>query len=203
MFDLYQTNSKDTCRFILGRSGNRPLFVVGLNPSTASRDKSDVTASKVAHVAYAEGFDGFVLVNLYPWRSTRPNDLPLAVDEKIWHRNLKAIIDMASQQPAPHFWAAWGSDIKRRKYLEQSCQRLCEQVSDIGGSWSSFGPPRNDQPKGSGYATKTLLTKKGHPRHPSRLCYGWSLQPFDARSYLLQPVEPGGFPGLNNTAGHK
>ena len=185
MFDLYQANRSDSCRFILGRSGSRPLFVVGLNPSTAIADKSDVTASKVAHVARAEGFDGFVLVNLYPWRSTRPNDLPLTVDQKISNRNLHAIVEIASQQRAPLFWAAWGSDISRRKYLVQSCQRLCDQVFDIGGRWSCFGPPP-DQQQNSGPTTKTLLTKRGHPRHPSRLSYAWSLQPFDIRSYLLE-----------------
>tara|TARA_R110000787_G_scaffold42161_3_gene103679 strand:+ start:2785 stop:3021 length:237 start_codon:yes stop_codon:yes gene_type:complete len=76
MYDLYQCNSDDSARFILGKNGARKLFVVGLNPSTANKEKSDTTVAKVETVARNNGFDGFVMANLYPLRSTDPNELP-------------------------------------------------------------------------------------------------------------------------------
>jgi len=195
MYDLYHANRRDTCRFALGKIGSRPLFVVGLNPSTANREKSDVTATKVARVAYAEGYDGFAMTNLYPRRSTCPDDLPQRADSRIWHRNIEIIIELAKQQSAPQFWAAWGGDISKRSYLIRACQRLAEEVADIGGSWWCYGPIE-EGPVGKGRLSKDLvskdsvrrspLTKKGHPRHPSRLSYSWALQRFDAQRYIMQ-----------------
>ena len=173
MFDLYKANQKDTARFILGRAGTSPLFVVGLNPSTANREKSDVTATKVARVAEREGYKGFVMTNLYPLRSTDPHQLPARVDNRLLRRNLEHITELAKEQTAPHFWAAWGAEITKRKYLSKACQELAVEVANVGGTWWCFGP------QASG-----LLTRAGHPRHPSRLSYAWALQPFDIQYYL-------------------
>ncbi len=181
MFDLYRANQRDTCRFILGNSGARPLFIVGLNPSTANRDKSDITATKAARVAEAEGYDGFVMTNLYPLRSTDPKNLPERGDGRLIRRNLAIIMELAGQQQVPHFWAAWGADISKRAYLIKACGLLGDAVANMGGSWRAFGPSRCDD--GSG---KRLLTQAGHPRHPSRLSYAWRLQHFDMPLYLSQ-----------------
>jgi len=56
MYDIYRSTADDACRFALGRSGRRRLVVVGLNPSTATREKSDPTVAKVA--AYLEEIHG-------------------------------------------------------------------------------------------------------------------------------------------------
>ena len=50
-YDLYASSSNDRCRFVLGRDGDRKIFVIGLNPSTATRDASDTTVAKVEEVA--------------------------------------------------------------------------------------------------------------------------------------------------------
>lgn len=43
----YKINSNNTCRFVLGSSGQKPLFVIGLNPSTADDKKPDRTIRRV------------------------------------------------------------------------------------------------------------------------------------------------------------
>jgi hypothetical protein len=190
MFDLYCANQRDTCRFILGKGGTRPLFIVGLNPSTANRDKSDVTATKVARVAEAQGYDGFVMTNLYPLRSTNPDNLPRRGDGRLIARNLAMIMELAGQQAEPHFWAAWGADINKRPYLGKACLRLAREVEKLGGTWQAFGPsapPLLTKSAGLTEPTpKAPLTKAGHPRHPSRLSYAWALQSFDIQAYLAQ-----------------
>ena len=57
-------------RYALIQKGNRMLFVVGLNPSTADTEKPDPTMQSVMRIAEYNGYDGFVMINLYPKRAT-------------------------------------------------------------------------------------------------------------------------------------
>lgn len=167
MYDLYQCNEDDSSRFILGKSGNSKLFVIGLNPSTANKEKSDTTVAKVERVALSNGFNGFVMANLYPLRSTDPHGLPQENDQVLFTKNIEAIVALARNETAPVFWAAWGGDITSRTYLSASLQQLVLEVSSIGGSWVNFG----------------TLRKNGHPRHPSRLSYDWVFNEFNSQTY--------------------
>ena len=63
-------------RFLLGRNGNSELLVVGLNPSTANESSMDPTSKNIESIANQNGFDGWWLVNLYPGRYPKPQDLP-------------------------------------------------------------------------------------------------------------------------------
>ena len=74
-FDLYRTPANNRARYWLGCDGDKLLVVVGLNPSVATNEKSDLTAAKVKHISRAAGYDGFAIVNLYPQRSTLPQRL--------------------------------------------------------------------------------------------------------------------------------
>jgi hypothetical protein len=167
MFDIYESNEDDTARFLLGNSGESMLIVVGLNPSTASSEKSDTTVSKVKKAAENAGYCGFVMTNLYPLRSTDPHGLPKNGNEQLLKENIKHIEHMASIESTPTFWAAWGSDIVLRPYLKQSMSELNEMVERLNGSWVQFGD----------------LTQKNHPRHPSRLSYAWKFKEFNIAEY--------------------
>jgi len=168
MYDLYVCNEDDSSRFILGKDGHRMLFVIGLNPSTATQEKSDATVAKVEKVAIKNGFDGFVMANLYPLRSTKPRALPEHADPNLLSENRKAVCELAKKKEGPVFWAAWGVHITLRPYLFASLGRLAAEVSRIGGRWENFGS----------------LCKGEHPRHPSRLSYDWVFSPFDCEGYL-------------------
>jgi hypothetical protein len=167
MFDIYESNENDTARFLLGTSGDPTLIVVGLNPSTASSEKSDTTVSKVRKVAQNAGYKGFVMTNLYPLRSTDPHGLPATCNNELLKENIRQIGRIASNEVSPTFWAAWGSDIVLRPYLKQALSELNNLVGNLGGSWVQFGN----------------LTQKNHPRHPSRLTYAWEFSEFDIAKY--------------------
>jgi hypothetical protein len=167
MFDVYLCNRSDSARYLLGKAGERMLLVVGLNPSTATRERSDVTASKVERVALGHGFDGFAMANLCPLRSTDPEALPAEISAYQLRQNQRAILELAARQVNLQVWAAWGSGITRRPYLLRSSRRLARAISGMGGRWLHFGP----------------LSKGGHPRHPSRLNYAWRFNPFDSLAY--------------------
>lgn len=168
MYDLYACNPRDTARYILGKKGRRKLIVIGLNPSTANATKADVTVAKVERVAAASGFDGFVMANLYPQRSTQPDGLHRRVNTTLYHENIQRIVAAACSETEPVFWAAWGGDISKRTYLWRALVELHAQLVPLNAKWLHYGELRKD----------------GHPRHPSRLAYAWSFSEFDLNSYL-------------------
>jgi hypothetical protein len=167
MFDIYESNENNTARFLLGSSGEPTIIVVGLNPSTASNEKSDTTISKVRTAAKNAGYSGFAMTNLYPLRSTDPHALPESSNEQLLKENIKHIENIASTESCPTFWAAWGSDIVLRPYLKQAMLELNGMVKRLNGNWVQFGD----------------LTQKNHPRHPSRLAYAWEFKEFDIAKY--------------------
>ena len=125
MFDLYQSDKANRCRYLLGKQGDNVLTVVGVNPSTATREKSDPTATRVENVARNNGFDGFAIVNLYPRRATNPDDLPLRKNTATFNKNVSSIEALIASQKRPSVWVAWGGDINRRQYLKQAF--FCDQ----------------------------------------------------------------------------
>ena len=170
MYDIYQSTADDACRFALGRSGRRTLIAVGLNPSTATREKSDPTVAKVEQVARAHGYDGFMLVNLCPVRATDCRTLPATVDGKLLAANLRAIAEVVRAVEGITLWAAWGAPILTRPFLVSAAVAITACVERFRPGWRHFGP----------------LTVGGHPRHPSRLRYAWTFAPFDLADYLTR-----------------
>jgi len=174
MYDIYSNAQDDLWRFTLGKSGSRQLLTVGLNPSTATKDKSDTTVTKVAGVARRNGFDGFVMLNLYPVRSTDCQALPFDVDAEAFAENLSCIEAVVAADPTPMVWAAWGENIWGRSYFSATALELFARLQKYGTTWQHFG----------------TLTKSGHPRHPSRLNYAWSFSEFDIWHYAQTLSRP-------------
>ena len=168
MYDIYSNAQNDTWRFTLGKNGSRKLLTIGLNPSTATKEKSDVTVAKVEGVAKRNNFDGFVMLNLYPVRSTDFNELPLEVDMEAFTENLNRIEELVVTSPSSVIWAAWGESIYARRYFVEAARELFSRLQKYQTPWQHFGP----------------ITKSGHPRHPSRLSYDWSFSELDTQSYL-------------------
>ena len=163
MYDIYTSAKRDTWRFTLGKKGTKPLFIIGLNPSTATRDKSDTTVTKVERVAARNGYEGFVMLNLYPIRATDFRRLPSTVNRAAFDANLDQIDQVVRNTRKPTVWAAWGDDVTYHAYFLDARNELVRRLAEYGVRWIRFGN----------------LTAAGHPRHPSRLNYAWSFKPFD------------------------
>lgn len=168
MYDIYSNDHEDSWRFTLGRSGLRKVIVIGLNPSTATQERSDTTVAKVDGAATQHGFDGFVMTNLYPVRSTNFNNLPHDVNNAAYLENINHIEAIVSAEPSPVIWAAWGESVSARSYFVAAIAELHARLQRHAPSWQNFGP----------------LTNSGHPRHPSRLRYAWSFSQFDMKQYV-------------------
>lgn len=163
MYDIYTNGERDAWRFTLGKKGASPLLIIGLNPSTATRDKSDTTVAKVERVAATNKYDGFVMLNLYPVRATDFRELPSTVNRTAFNANLDQIGKIVASTKNPTIWAAWGKNVTYHHYFVDARDELVKRLATFNVRWMRFGS----------------LTKDGHPRHPSRLSYTWKLELFD------------------------
>jgi hypothetical protein len=168
MYDIYAQSDDHRRRYSLGRTGRKSLYVIGLNPSTATQEKSDPTIAKVEQVAIRTGYDGFVMFNLYPVRATDYNTLSKKAVAGAIARNTQVITTLLETDLLPTIWAAWGTPITRRYFFLQSARTIVEQLKQTRAIWVHFG----------------ALTVGGHPRHPSRLAYHWTFSDFDIEAYL-------------------
>lgn len=164
MYDIYSNDRNDGWRYTLGRSGKNPLLTIGLNPSTATVEKSDPTVARVDRVASMNGYDGFIMLNLYPVRATDYRTLPPTADRSAFAKNLEAIEEVVANQAKPVIWAAWGRSIEHHRYFVEARDELMNRLSRHKVKWLMFGEP----------------TLGGHPRHPSRLSYDWAFSPYKA-----------------------
>jgi hypothetical protein len=165
---LFKYGNENTLRYVLGKKGKNPLFVIGLNPSTADHTRLDPTANSIQRIATNSGFDSWIILNLYPLRSTDPYALPKSIDRDIHEQNIDYIRQLFEIYGNPSIWAAWGNLIDLRFYLRECLTDICSLASEFDCTWFSFG--------------KT--TKKGHPRHPLYLNSKTPPSPFMIGEYL-------------------
>ncbi len=141
-------------RYILGTRGKNPLICIGINPSTAEPDNLDNTLKSVERIAHFNGYDSFIMFNVYPQRATNPDDMEEALNEKMHAENMEAfkfILSLYGEGLRPAVWAAWGTVIEKRPYLKQCVREMVKIGEEYGAEWYTAG----------------LRSKaKGHPHHP-------------------------------------
>jgi hypothetical protein len=82
------------------------MVCIGLNPSTATHEVLDPTCKGLEKRAQMWGYDRYVMLNLFGWRSTDPKGLLDPVDP-VGPGNDAAIVDAC--RGATIVIAAWGS----------------------------------------------------------------------------------------------
>jgi len=165
---LYAPSFYSEYRYILGTRGKNPLICIGINPSTAKPDALDNTLKSVERIALGNGFDSFIMFNVYAQRATSPDDMEKERNEMLHRENLKAFRHVLSISQKPAVWAAWGAIIEKRKYLPACVRDMLEAGEAYGASWYCAG----------------AITKKGHPHHPLYLRKDEKIRPFDVKAYL-------------------
>ena len=165
---LFAPSFYSESRYILGTLGRNPLICIGINPSTARPDDLDNTLKSVERIALGNGFDSFIMFNVYAQRSTSPDYMEKPFNEMLHRENLKAFRHVLSLSEKPAVWAAWGAIIEKRKYLPGCVRDMLEAGEEYGANWYCAG----------------AITKKGHPHHPLYLRKDEKIRPFDVKSYL-------------------
>ena len=151
---LYVPCKYSEYRYILGTKGNNPLICIGINPSTAAPDNLDNTLKSVERIALNNGFDSFIMFNVYPQRATNPDDMDKELNKLMHKQNMAAfryILSLYGEGKKPAVWAAWGTIIEKREYLKECVRDMVLVGEDFGAVWYT-----------SGARSKT----KGHPHHP-------------------------------------
>lgn len=170
---LYAPNFYSEYRYILGTRGENPLICIGINPSTARPDDLDNTVKSVERIALGNGFDSFLMFNVYAQRATDPDAMEQVCNPLLHKENLEAFRYVLSISRQPNLWAAWGTIIEKRPYLPQCLHDMLEVGEKYGALWHCAG----------------AISKKGHPHHPLYLRKDEKLKPFDAAAYLARLEE--------------
>ena len=132
---LYAPNFYSEYRYILGTRGKNPLICIGINPSTAKPDALDNTLKSVERIALGNGFDSFLMFNVYAQRATSPDDMEKTCNLTLHKENLKAFEYVLSISQKPSIWAAWGAIIEKRKYLPDCVRDMVALGRQYGASW--------------------------------------------------------------------
>ncbi len=139
----------DKVRYLLGQPGVDNMLVFGVNPSTAVPGKDDPTIRKVRKIVEHDGYDGWIMVNLYPMISSDPKDLPEEPDKRLIERNLRILQAVVEAYPVRSIWAAWGDVIDSRLYLGEILFDIQDKLK-TDAQWFYRGK----------------MTRRGKPRHP-------------------------------------
>ena len=169
---LYVPDFYTEYRYILGTRGRNPLICIGINPSTAAPDDLDNTLKSVARIADGNGFDSWIMFNVYAQRATRPDDMDRELNEHLHRENMKAFDYILSRTAengiSPAIWAAWGTIIEKRPYLPDCVREMVRLGQRYGGHWLCAGK----------------CSAKGHPHHPLYLRKDEVTRTFDIEEYL-------------------
>ena len=165
---LYAPNFYFEYRYILGTRGRKPLICIGVNPSTARPDALDNTLKSVERIALGNGYDSFLMFNVYAQRATDPDAMEKTLNPLLHRENMAAFRYVLSLSPEPAVWAAWGAVIEKRGYLSSCVRDMLDIGKEYGARWYCAG----------------AITKKGHPHHPLYLRKDEPLKPFPVEPYL-------------------
>ena len=171
---IYVPDRYSEYRYLLGTRGNHPLICVGINPSTAIPGRLDNTLKSVERIARFNGFDSFVMFNVYAQRATVPDDMDRSLNPLLHAENMKAFrwaLDYARSRSgeAPAVWAAWGAVIEKRPWLPACVLDMARIGEETGARWFTAG----------------ARSRAGHPHHPLYLRKDSPLDPFaDLENYL-------------------
>lgn len=165
---IYVPDFYSEYRYILGTKGQKPLICVGINPSTAEPDNLDNTLKSAQRIALGNGFDSFIMFNVYAQRATVPDDMEKEMNPILHRENMKAfeyILGLCGEKPC--VWAAWGAIIEKREYLPSCILDMVEIGNKHGAKWYTAG----------------ARSKAGHPHHPLYLKSDSKLDDFEVSEY--------------------
>jgi len=168
---LYVPDFYTEYRYILGTRGVNPLICIGINPSTAEPGNLDNTLKSVQRIAAGNGFDSFIMFNVYAQRATRPDDMDRELNAALHRANMDAfryILSHVGEGNRPAVWAAWGAIIEKRAYLPGCVREMVSIGETYHARWLCAGK----------------CSVKGHPHHPLYLRKDEPVRDFDVAAYL-------------------
>jgi len=164
---IYKCDSRNEIRYVLGTRGERTLLCFGINPSTAKPEELDDTLKSVERLTISNGYDSWIMMNVYAQRATDPNNIHQNVDSEIHRINLNHIKEILTNTQTD-IWAAWGTLIEKRPFLIECLQDIYRLTQDSDCKWLTIGKE----------------SKYGHPHHPLYLNSKEKVKLFDIVNYM-------------------
>lgn len=121
-------------------SFEKPLVVIGLNPSTADETEDDPTIRRLRGFAARDGFDKLIMLNLFAFRSTDP----------------------AAIKRAPDPVGPWNDDVILSSCMDRTV--LCAWGTH--GAFKGRGDKVARLLNGKAKLVTLGVTKEGFPKHP-------------------------------------
>lgn len=165
----YKNNRNNSYRYVLGERGNNTLGCIGINPSTAKPFELDNTMKSVKRIAKHNGYDGWMMYNIYALRATNPVNLPKIGNKTMHLKNIKEIENSVKQLNIKTIWLAYGDLLETRVYLKRFLNDIIETLKPLNLSWQIV----ND------------VTKKGNPRHPLYQAANSELYDYNFDKYFI------------------
>jgi len=136
---IYKNASFSSCRkyrYSLSRIWDKKkkhVLFIGLNPSTADEEMDDATVRRCLNYAKNWGYGGFIMVNLFAYRTTFPSELK-QVQYPVGKDNDKYIIKLSKK--ADITVATWGNNgnlyNRDKQVLSLVSNLMCLNVNKSG-----------------------------------------------------------------------
>lgn len=99
---MYPKTYNENFRFLLGEN---PLVVIGMNPSATSDEYNDRTVNKIIWVSQNTNHDGWIMINIYPERASKPLELG-KFNENLSFENCHHIVQFLKDKKISEVWCA-------------------------------------------------------------------------------------------------
>ena len=136
---IYKNATFSSCRtyrYSLSRIWDKKkkyVLFIGLNPSTANEEEDDPTIRRCVNYSKDWGYGGFIIVNLFAYRTTLPSNLK-KVKYPVGSENDKYIVKLSKK--ADITVAAWGDNgnlyNRDKQVLSLVPNLLCLKINKSG-----------------------------------------------------------------------
>ena len=164
---IYEIEEENTIRYVLGTVGENTLICFGINPSIAQPNSLDPTLQKVEKIALNNGYDSWIMFNVYPKRDTIFENLHNILNDRIHLKNISIIKNYLCKINNPIIWAAFGDHIYDREYLIPCFKDIFKVINQNDVVWVTTG-----------------VNKSGSPKHPLYQKDNSTLRIYDMEKYM-------------------
>ena len=127
----------------------------------------DPTLKNVSSISLSNGYDSWIMFNVYPKRDTIFENLESIMKDEEHQKNIAAIVDIISQYEEVDIWVAFGNHIYDRAYMSYCVKDIYNKLLGMKINWLSIG-----------------VNKSGAPKHPLYQKRDSKFISFDMEAYI-------------------
>jgi hypothetical protein len=127
-----------------------------MNPSTADHRKNDPTIMKVIRYSQLWGYGSILVLNIYAFRSSKPENLPKSMTDRVGYRNdwwIRVIFNYAKRKKIPVI-CGWG--VKH----EERGREVRRMAAGLGLRLQCLEVALNGEPKHPRFLSETLRPRR-------------------------------------------